>query len=342
MNTWRNSCTRTSLKHKKLLLAGLLAALVCLSMLSVCIGAAKISPLAIVQDLLAANAQGTAYRIFLYIRLPRTLAAILAGSALATAGALLQSVLGNSLASPNTIGVNAGASIFVMALLAVAPTAYGLLPLAAFLGALLTAVLVYFLAIKAGASRTAVILAGVAVSSFCTACTNALTNLFPSLQTLRGDFMVGSFSGVGMERLGYAAVYILPALALAFLFRYDVSVLSLGSDTAASLGMRVRPMQGFFLLLAAVLAGGAVSFSGLVSFIGLIVPNALRLVAGSDERWLIPLCMVGGGVFALLCDILSRTLFVPYELPVGIILAFLGAPFFLWLLMKGKRGRIHG
>ena len=275
------------------------------------------------------------------MRLPRTLAAIFAGAALAVSGAIIQAVLNNSLASPNIIGVNSGAGFCALLAASLAPTAWAAVPLAAFVGALATSLFIYALAAKTGASRITLVLAGVAVSSILSAGIDVLTILFPDDVVGATGFMVGSFAGVTMTALKPAAVLIVIGLVLALVFSYDLNVLSLGEEIAASLGMRVAVVRFLFIVIASLLAGSAVSFAGLLGFIGLIVPHICRRFAGGDNRLIIPCAALLGAVFALVCDALGKWVFAPFELPVGIILALLGGPFFLFLLLKGGRGKIY-
>ena len=230
--------------------------------------------------------------------------------------------------------------MFAIILSALFPQWLGFSPLAAFLGALIAAALVYLIAVRTGASRMTIVLAGVAVSSILSAFTDTILTLYPDAQAGRTEFLIGSFSGVTMDNVKLAGACILFGIAACLVLSYDMNVLSLGDSTAMSLGMRTGVYQMIFLILAALLAGSAVSFSGLIGFVGLIVPHAARVLAGRDNRVLIPLCALLGGAFTLGCDILARVLFAPYELPVGIVMSFLGGPFFLYLLLRQKRGRL--
>ena len=158
---------------------------------------------------------------------------------------------------------------------------------------------------------------------------------------LAGDFRVGGFSSVSSVRLVPAGILILSALIAACSMHNELDVLALGEDTAQSLGMNVRATRTLLLMLSALLAGAAVSFAGLLGFVGLLVPHAIRKAAGAESRFLLPLCALGGAGFVTLCDTAARVLFAPYELPVGILMSVLGGPFFLGLLMKRKGGRAY-
>ncbi len=279
--------------------------------------------------------------IFRFVRLPRTLGCLLAGAALAVSGAIIQTVLSNKLASPSIIGVNAGAGLAVTVCCACGVLSGWAIAGSAFFGALTAVLLIVFTAEKAGASRTTVILGGVAVNAFLNALSEALATLIPEAAMLAGDFRVGGFSSVSSVRLVPAGILILAALIAACSLHNELDVLALGEDTAQSLGMNVRATRTLLLMLSALLAGAAVSFAGLLGFVGLLVPHAIRKAAGAESRFLLPLCALGGAGFVTLCDTAARVLFAPYELPVGILLSVLGGPFFLGLLMKRKGGRTY-
>lgn len=281
------------------------------------------------------------WRILVHVRLPRTLACVLAGAALAVAGTLIQAVLNNAMASPNVIGVNAGAGFFAIAASVLLPFGAGVVPVAAFLGALLTTLLVYALASRAGLSRVSLVLAGIAVSGILSAGIDTLTLLYPDQIVGATGFMIGGFSGVTMASLLPASGYIGVGLLLAFLLAADLDVLQLGEETASSLGMHVGWVRFLSILAASLLAGAAVSFAGLLGFVGLLVPHAARRLVGTENKFLLPASAVLGIGFLLLCDSLGRGLFAPFELPVGIIMSFLGGPFFLFLLLRQKRSRVY-
>lgn len=314
-----------------------LALVVVLAIASVCIGAAGISLQRLWDVLSGRDTASSAYRIVMYVRLPRTLAAVSAGMALAVAGVILQVVLNNPLAGPNIIGVNAGAGLATMLLTAFFPAYLRYAPVAAFVGSFAAVTLVYGLARRTGASRMTIVLAGVAVSSLLSACTDAVITLVPDAQFGRMDFLIGSFSSVTMEQVRFAAGYVLVGCVAALLFSYDMNVLALGDDAARSLGLRVKGCRLALLAVAALLAGSAISVCGLIGFVGLVVPHIARLLVGHDNRYLVPVSATLGAAATLACDMLARTLFAPYELPVGIVLSFLGSPFFLYLLVSRKR-----
>lgn len=278
--------------------------------------------------------------VFRYIRLPRTLACILAGAGLASSGAVLQNVLANRLASPGIIGVNAGAGLGVTICCAAGALSGWQIAGAAFLGSLAAVTVIVLAAYRTQASRSTVILGGVAVNAVLNAFSESVAVLFPDAAVLSAEFRVGGFSAVSHIRLLPAAVLILGALTVLLTLTNELDLLTLGDETAQGLGLSVRRMKTLFLLLAALLAGASVSFAGLLGFVGLIVPHFLRRIAGSGSRVLLPGGILYGGGFVTVCDLLARTLFSPYELPVGILMAVIGGPFFVLLLLKHGRDSI--
>ncbi len=341
MAIWRTSSTRRFpwTDRPVLLLCALGILLAALTALAVSLGPVQVPLSQLWGFLLGEEIPQSSWNILRHIRLPRAAAAVLTGAALAVSGAVLQAVLMNPLAGPNIIGVNAGSGFFVLAAALLFPGRWDVTPLAAFSGALLACGIIYALAAKTGASRITIVLAGVAVSGFFGAGSDAITVLIPDAWAGASAFLVGGFSGVTTGQLSFALWYVLGGLLSALLFSHDLNVLALGEETARSLGLPVKGCRFLFLAIAAVLAGGAVSMGGLLGFVGLIVPHAARFLMGEDNRLLLPAAALLGGAFVVGCDLLSRLLFAPYELPVGILLNFIGGPFFLWLLLKERRRR---
>ena len=336
MKSWRICSTP---RGKGLFWTALMLLTLTACVLSLGLGSVTLGPGEVVQALLSGDTGSTAGRIVHFVRLPRLCAALLCGSALAVSGMVIQTVLHNPLASPGVIGVNSSAGLAVALICAVAPSAQALSPLAAFLGALAGVGLVVGIAQSTGASRMTLVLAGVAVSNLLGACIDAVVTLVPEALTGITDFRIGGFSGVTMEALAPAAGMILPGIIAVLLLSREMDVLSLGEELAQSLGLRVHPVRFVLLMLAALLAGAAVSFAGLVGFVGLIVPHAMRRLVGEESLPLAAGSALGGACFVTVCDLLARTLFAPYELPVGIVLSFAGGPFFLWLLLRRRGGK---
>lgn len=339
----RNNQRRKEVKTKyrqRIILLFLLCLLILMTFIALVYGAVDVS----LQDFLhlfnetELSAQG---RILRYVRMPRVFGAIVAGMGLALSGALIQTILNNPLAGPNIIGVNSGAGFAVVLCTAFFPKAYAAMPLAAFLGAFVTVLFVYYLGKKTGASRLTIVLAGVAVNSLLNGATDAVYTLCDFSLASGNSFKIGGLSGVNTEVLRWAAGAILVSFLFALLFHNELEVFSLGEETAQSLGLNVSFYRLVFLLLAAVSAGAAVSFAGLLGFVGLIVPHIARILVGEECRPFLLASAMLGAIFLLMCDFVGRTLFAPYELPVGIILSFVGAPFFIWLLLKRRRGKSY-
>lgn len=277
-------------------------------------------------------------KILWFVRLPRVLASLLCGAALAVSGAIIQGVLANRLASPSIIGVNAGAGLAVTLCSAFGIAGGWRLSLFAFFGAFAAVMTVSFGAKKWGASRGTVILMGVAMNSLLGAISAAVTTFVPNVSIMSNDFKIGDFSAVTYIKLIPASLIIIISIIILYTLSNELDVLTLGDENAKGLGMNTGMMRTLFLMLAAALAGAAVSIAGLLSFVGLLVPHAVRRIAANEAHHLIPLCALFGAGFVTLSDTFARIVFAPYELPVGIIMAFLGVPFFLFILNKGKGG----
>lgn len=333
-----------SLKNRKILYLYMVAVLLVLGgvVLGLSLGASGFGFFHMLRHVLEGDTESSEARILLYVRLPRVLASLVCGMALAVSGAVIQGVLANRLASPSIIGVNAGAGLAVTVCSALGILGGWRLSLFAFLGAFLTVMLVSIGAGKWGASRGTVILMGVALNAFLGALSDTIITLVPEVSVMSNDFRVGDFSSVTYGTVIPAAILILLSVAVLLTLSNQLDVLSLGEENAQGLGLNTRAMRGIFLLLSALLAGAAVSTCGLLSFVGLLVPHAVRRLATGQAKHLLPLCALMGAGFVTLCDTLARVVFAPYELPVGIIMAFLGAPFFIFVLIKGKGGHPHG
>jgi len=336
MKSWQIFSIR---RNRGLLFVGL-GVLVMLSVVaSLLVGSVKVTPQEVIAALLGQDCTSTSARIVLYSRLPRVCAALLAGAALAVSGVVIQTVLNNPLASPSIIGVNSSAGFAVALVCALVPTAQKYTPFVAFAGALAGVLLVMALSQSTVAARITVVLAGVAISNLFSAGIDAVVTLVPDALNGVTDFRIGGFSGATMPQLVPAAGIILVSLLILLSLSRQLDILALGRDTAQSLGLAVGHIRIVFLVLAAALAGAAVSFSGLLGFIGLIVPHIMRKLVGEESGVLLVASCLGGAFFVTVCDLAARTLFAPFEIPVGIVLSFAGAPFFLWLLFKQRGGR---
>lgn len=333
MKHWQKYC----MKNKSLWILSLALLLLIITLISLSIGSGTSS----IKELflLITKAEKTkAMNIMIYIRLPRVLGGIFAGAGLAISGVIIQSVLNNSLAGPNIIGVNAGAGFFIALFAVLFPNRPGIMPLAAFLGALVTVLLVFYLGKKTGMSRITLVLAGIAVNSLLNAATDSILTFVPDAILNNYSFRMGGLSNINVKTLYPALICIGVGILLSLFLHNELDVLSLGEETAKSLGLNIFWYRFLLLMIAAILAGASVSFSGLLGFVGLIIPHISRRIVGAEGKYLIPAAGLMGAVFLTFCDLLARRLFAPFDISVGIILSFLGAPFFLYLLIK-KRGR---
>jgi iron complex transport system permease protein len=288
-----------------------------------------------------------AYATILYeIRLPNLALTALTGMALAGSGAAFQGLFRNPLADPYVIGVASGAGLgAVLAMAARWPgdlLGLAAVPAAGFIGALLTVALVYSLSRVGGSTPlTTLILAGVAVSSFATAGTSLILLLSTSELHRAVTWMVGGFSLGGWGPVLAALPYLLVALVVLGLLGRPINVLQFGDEQARQLGLDVERLKLALVIAASLAAATAVSFSGIIAFVGLVVPHLTRLLWGPDYRRLMPLATLLGGSFLLAADTVARAVLSPRELPVGVVTSIAGAPFFLWLLHRARR-RLQG
>lgn len=286
---------------------------------------------------------GEVSAILAHVRLPRVAAALLAGSALAVAGLVIQTVLANPMASPNVIGVNAGAGLSVLVASSLFPQIIWLPPVAAFAGALVSALVVFALARGTRAGRLSIILTGMALTAVSTAGINVILIVNPDAYVGASRFLVGGLAGVLLDGLAAPAALIAIGLALALSGSRGLDVIQLGDGAAHGLGLPVRRFRLGMLAVAALLAGASVSFAGLLGFVGLIVPHVARVLVRSGSRAQLALSALLGALFVCACDLCARIAFAPFEIPVGIVMAFLGGPFFVALIVRnGKRGENDG
>jgi iron complex transport system permease protein len=280
-------------------------------------------------------------QIFFVARLPRVLAAALVGAALAASGVVLQALLRNPLATPFTLGVSSGAALGAMLVIAAGLDmgALGLssVPLASFAGSLVATAIVYWLARsqRRGLSTNVLLLAGVTLNSFFSALIlfvqylADLTQAFRTVRWLMGDLDVGGYGAI---------VAALPLVVLSFatfaVLARSLNLLSLGADAAAARGVDVVRAERLAFLSASLATGAAVSLAGPIGFIGIIVPHLVRLLVGADHRVVLPASACFGAAFLIGCDLVARTALAPLEIPVGIVTAMIGGPFFLWQLVR--------
>lgn len=317
----------------------LLILLAVLCLLSIAVGSAGYS-IPEILDAVFREEKSPIKTIVVNLRLPRIILAILVGASLAAAGALLQSVMRNPLADPGTIGVSAGAGTAATTILLLFPNLTASVPLFAFGGAALACVLIYTMAWKEGVDPTRIILSGVAINSVLGAY-NSLLQLMNS-DSLEGvlAFMNGSLSGRSWYQVRLLAVYAAVGLVLAFLCIKSANALQLGDEMAKSLGVKVNGSRVLLSGVAAFLAASTVSVAGMIGFVGLVVPHIARILVGSDYKAMLPTSVVLGAVVLLAADTVGRTIVPGMEIPVGIVMAVCGGPFFLYLLRK--KGKVSG
>lgn len=281
--------------------------------------------------------------IVLDIRLPRIILAGLVGAALAVAGATYQGLFRNPLADPYLIGVSQGAALgavigFVLPIPWHGLGNLGIVPIMAFVGAMLTVSVVYSLA-RTGKTLpvTTLILAGVALGAFLSAITSYL--MITSGEALHGiaSWLLGGFSVSNWGQVKILLPYVTIGIIVIWLYARPLNVMQLDEEQAQQLGINVERVKIILLIAASLITAAAVSFSGIIGFVGIIIPHAVRLIWGPDYRFLLPLSTLVGGIFLVLADTLARIVFAPTEIPLGIITAFFGAPFFLYLLRQRKR-----
>ena len=300
---------------------------------SVAQGAAVIPPSQVVSILWNPTAQ-TADQIVWNLRLPRALTGAMVGSNLAVAGAILQAVMRNPLADPHIIGISAGAGITGIVVLVLFPAMTYLMTPVAFLGAMAAAGAIYALAWKNGIKPVRIILAGVAVSAFLSAGISGILVFYSDRVHGALLWMVGGFSAASWNEAAVVAPYWCAGLLLALIGAYYLNVLQLGDDMARALGLNIELARVLLTAVAALLAASSVSVAGLLGFVGLVVPHMVRLLVGTNYSYIIPGSALLGMAVVTLSDTLARVIFAPVELPAGLIMAFIGAPFFLFLLRK--------
>lgn len=333
------------------LLVGVLAVTALLSLAS---GASDASPVGVVGDWLfgpsaGADALSARDRIIINdIRLPRVLMGALIGAALAVSGAVMQGLFRNPLADPGLIGISAGASlgavgVIVLGATVLAPftTMFGAmaLPFAAFVGGLITTLILYRIATRQGQTSVAtMLLAGIALAALAMALTGVLIYMADDRQLRDLTFwQLGSLAGATWQKIGVVGPIIAVALAATPFLARGLNALALGEATAHHLGVPVQRLKYTAIVAVAAAVGASVAVSGGIGFVGIVVPHLLRLLIGPDNRYLLPASALLGAVLLLLADAVARTIVVPAELPIGIVTACVGGPFFLWILLR-KRG----
>lgn len=288
-------------------------------------------------NVIVAPAGSETYQIIYNIRMPRVFVGALTGVNLALAGCILQGILRNPLADPGIIGVSAGAGLAAMTIMILWPGLTALIPTAAFAGALLATGIVFLLSWDKGVQPLKLILAGVALAAFFGGGMSALTVFHSDKVQGTVNWMAGSFQGRSWDHVRMILPYSMVGVAGAMVAHRYLNALQLGDEVARGLGIKVNTARFFLVVLAALLAGSAVSVAGLLGFVGLIVPHITRMLVGSDFEYLMPCSALLGATLVVVADTVARIAFSPVEVPVGIFMAFLGGPFFIYLLRKGMR-----
>lgn len=313
----------------------------------VALGAVRVAPGDVLASMLRAmtgRADSLSDALIVDVRLPRVLLAAIVGASLAGAGAIYQALFRNPLADPYILGVSSGAGLGAMLALVATGGAtalrYGSVPVAAFAGAVLTMALVTRLASWRGRLDTAsLLLAGVAISYTLAALTSFLMVFAREQMATVVFWMMGGLGSASWPYLAMVAPMFALGAALAIISARELNLMLLGDERAGHLGLDVDRFKLFVLAVASLLTAAAVAVAGLIGFIGLMVPHAIRLVIGPDHRALLPASFLGGGIALVAADLVARTVIAPVEVPVGIVTALLGGPFFVWLLVRGEGPR---
>lgn len=340
---------RHKVSGKRWILVGLGAALLLLMAVAAGVGASSVSfstVWTVLRDCLTGsqNAAAVQHTIVLQTRLPRIVCAVLAGGALSLSGLLMQGVFRNPLVSPYTLGVSNGASFGASLAIVLGYQIAGfagvdwLTPALAFVCAMIAMVMVYAIARMAGQSTKTLVLTGVAVGYLFSALVSGLKYIADVSQLPELIFWtMGSMTGLNWTVAAILAAVLTAAVLLSMIFAWDLNVMTLGREEAAALGVRYGRVQIITFIMATVLTATAVSFTGVIGFVGLVAPHMTRMFLGSDYRYNVPGSALLGALLMLLADTLARTLVSPTELPVGIITSLVGVPFYLYLIVRRRR-----
>ncbi|MCM3747976.1 iron ABC transporter permease [Paenibacillus pasadenensis] len=338
--------------RQRTIIVTLMIACVAAVVLSVSVGSVPIAPyrvMSVIADHILPPSVSTAAtdveaRIIWEFRLPRALLGLVVGASLAVAGAVLQAVVRNALADPFVFGISSGASVAAVATLTLGLGALILVsvPVAAFVGALATTLIVFALAQRRGrVTPGRLILAGMAMSYLLSSVTSYLVLRASApgqgvSQVL--SWLSGSLAAADWGDLGIPAVVLVVAIVVLVLLARILNALLIGDETAASLGVDVGRFRLVMFVITSLLVGVVVAVSGAIGFVGLVVPHAVRMFVGSDHRWVLPISALAGGLLLVVVDIVARLIIAPSELPVGLLTAAIGAPFFLWMLRRSSKG----
>jgi len=328
-----------------ILIPGLLLALVVTAAISIATGAVAIELFSLPGILLGSEAATVRDTVIVWsVRLPRTLLAALVGAALAASGAVLQGLFRNPLADPGLVGVSSGSVLAAVCTIVIGQNLFGsaatrLLPVSAFVGGLLATILLYTIATRNGRTYTAtMLLGGVAIGAIAMALTGVLIFMSTEQQLREFTFWsLGSLAGATWEKVASVILFMALALLLWPLLARGLDRLALGESEAGHMGVNVQHLKRAAIVATALLTGVAVSVSGAIGFIGLVVPHLLRLVMSPRHIFLVPAAALLGANLLLLADMIARTIVAPAELPIGIVTACIGGPVFLWMLITNVR-----
>ena len=283
---------------------------------------------------LFSNPEAKAWLIVWNVRLPRVICGGMVGICLSLAGCILQGVLRNHLASPSTIGVTSGASFVGYLTLVAFPHFYYMLPIGSIIGSFATTMIIYALAYEKGISPVKMILSGMAVSAMFGAFNDIIRTFFSERVGDAIGHMVGSLNGAAWSDLTLIMPYMVIGVVICFFLPAKMNILMLGDEMANALGLRTEQFRLLLIAISSLLAGASVAAAGLISFVGLIIPHIARLIIGSDYKYLFPTSILLGYSFVIICDTVGRIILPVGEMSVSIVLSFIGAPFFLFLLRK--------
>ena len=326
-----------SLKNNRWLITGILILLIVI-LLTLFTGNEAVDSASLFRAFIkGGSAPGTASLILFGVRIPRLTAGIFCGIALSVSGYLLQKALNNQLAAPGIMGINNGAGLFALLSTMIFGGSFIFRGIMAFTGALISILLVWGISKAAGSSKSTVIISGVAVSAMMSAFLNLFITVRPDSVTDKVAFQLGSLQSIPVPLILFMAVVVCICLIISFLLTPGMELFALGDETARGLGLSVKKYRYICILIAGLMAASAVSCCGLISFVGLIIPNLVRRMRTDSGRIRLILCIIWGADLVLAADYFARSIAYPYELPVGMLLSLLGAPFFIFMIITRRK-----
>lgn len=332
---------KCSLKNNRWLITGILILLIVI-LLTLFTGNEAVDSVSLFRAFIkGGNAPGTAALILFGVRIPRLTAGIFCGIALSVSGYLLQKALNNQLAAPGIMGINNGAGLFALLSTMIFGGSFIFRGGMAFIGALISILLVWGISNAAGSAKSTVIISGVAVSAMMSAFLNLFITVRPDSVTDKVAFQLGSLQSIPVPLIFFMAAVVCVCLIISFLLAPGMELFALGDETAGGLGLSVKKYRYLCILIAGLMAASAVSCCGLISFVGLIIPNLVRRMRTDSGRIRLILCIIWGADLVLAADFFARSIAYPYELPVGMLLSLLGAPFFIFMIIT-RRKKIDG